>query len=201
MRRVKRVAEMLRNGNVPSANSASSGLRSDEHDDHRGHRQDARDRQRDQQHDLVDLLDVGVRVRHQLAGLRVVVEREVQALQVRDEAHAHIGFDAVREPERGVTSQAGAHGLHRTDDEDDRRDLHRGVVFARRDAFVDGESHERGDGDPGHGPDQARADTKPDQHLVRPNRRSHEAPAVPALPRVLRPPFPRTPPWRLPSEF
>ena len=62
MRRLNRVAEMLSNGNVPSANNASPGLREHEDDRDRDHLDRARDRERDQQHDVVDLLDVGVGV-------------------------------------------------------------------------------------------------------------------------------------------
>ena len=79
MRWLNRVAAMLRSGSAPSAKNASPGLRSEQDHDDRDHLDRARDRERDQQHDVVDLLDVGVRVGHQLAGLGLVVEREVQA--------------------------------------------------------------------------------------------------------------------------
>ena len=118
MRWLKRVAEKLSSGSRPSANSASPGLRSTQDDDDRGHLDRARDRQRDEQDDVVDLLDVGVRVRHQLAGLGLVVEREVQALEVRDEPHADVGLDAPRQAERGVAPQPGADRLHRADGDD-----------------------------------------------------------------------------------
>ena len=122
MRWLKRVAEKLSNGSRPSANNARPGLRSTRITDDRDHLDRARDRQRHEQHDVVDLLDVGVRVRHQLTGLRLVVEREVQALQVRDEPHADVGLDAPREPERGVAAQPGADGLHRADRDDRGRE-------------------------------------------------------------------------------
>ena len=80
----------------------------DEDDRDRDHLDRARDRERDQQHDVVDLLDVGVGVGHELAGLRPVVEREVQRLEVRDEPHAQVALDPHREPERGVPANAGA---------------------------------------------------------------------------------------------
>ena len=46
---------------------------------------ETRDRERDEDHDRLDLVDVGVRAGHQLAGLRLVVEREVQPLQVGEQ--------------------------------------------------------------------------------------------------------------------
>ena len=115
IRWLNRVAEKLRNGSRPSANNASPGLRKTRMIDDRDHLDRARDRQRHEQDDVVDLLDVGVRVRHQLAGLRLVVEREVQALEMRDEPHADVGLDAPREPERGVTPQPGPDRLNRSD--------------------------------------------------------------------------------------
>ena len=98
---------------------------------------DARDRERDQQHDRVDLLDVGVRVGHELAGLRLVVEREVQPLQVREEPHAQVGLDAVREAERGVAAQAGADRLDDADREDDAGPFEGDVEVSRNNSFVD----------------------------------------------------------------
>ena len=56
----------------------------------------------------LDLLDVGVRPRHELTGLGLVVEREVQALQVREEPLAQVGLGPQRDPERGVAAEAGA---------------------------------------------------------------------------------------------
>ena len=181
---------MLRNGNAPSANNASTGLRSDEHDDDGDHRQDAGDRQRDQQHDVVDLLDVGVRVRHQLAGLRAVVEREVQTLQVRDETHAQVGLDAVRELERGVAAEAGADGLHRADDEDEpcifiAVSYSPGVMPSSMARPVSAGMATRATVQTRPAPMPSQTNT-----LMRPYCRSHEPPAVPRAPPVLRPPIP-----------
>ncbi len=53
------------------------------HDDDRGHDEERRGEERQQDDDGVDLLDVGVGPRHELAGLGLVVEREVQPLEVR----------------------------------------------------------------------------------------------------------------------
>ena len=155
--------------------------RQHEHDDDRDHRQHARDRERDQQHDLLDLLDVGVRVRHQLTGLRVVVEREVQTLQVRDESHAQIRFDAVRETERGVAAQAGADRLHDTDREDDRGPLERDIEVAGNDAFVDRLPGERGNRDARAGPHQTGQNAHPHPKVMGSNGGAHEAPSRPSI--------------------
>ena len=50
--------------------------------------------ERDQHdHDHVDLVDVGVRAGHELAGLGLVVEREVQPLEVGEQPLAQVGLD------------------------------------------------------------------------------------------------------------
>ena len=85
------------------------------HDDH-DHRDDARRGERDQDHDGLDLLDVGVRPGHQLAGLRLVVEREVQPLQVREQPLAQVGLGPQRDAERGVPAETGGHGLDHADE-------------------------------------------------------------------------------------
>ena len=103
----------------------------------------ARDRERDQQHDVVDLLDVGVRVGHELAGLRAVVEREVQRLEMGDEPHPHVALDAHRETERRVTPDAGTDRLDRADPEDQQRPVACRRPVAVGDAVVDGGAGER----------------------------------------------------------
>ena len=55
--------------------------------------------------DWLDLLDVGVGARHELTGLGLVVEREVQALEVREQPVAQVGLDPVRDAERGVAAE------------------------------------------------------------------------------------------------
>ncbi len=88
----------------------------------------------------MDLLDVGVRVRHQLAGLRMVVKREVQPLQVRDQPHAQVRLDAQRELERGESTQARAHCLDRAGEQDEQGPLQCNGRVAFRDAVVDGDT-------------------------------------------------------------
>ena len=150
-----------------------------QHDRDGDHRQHARDRQRDQQHDQVDLLDVGVRVRHQLAGLRVIVEREVQPLKVRDEPHAEIRLHAEREPERGVPPQAGADRLDHTNRENDQRPFQGDIEISGNDAVVDRRAGERRDRNAGTGPDQSGENSHPDQDFQRSDSVAHQAPARP----------------------
>ena len=50
-------------------------------------------RERDQHDERLDLLEVGVGPAHQLAGLGLVVEGEVQALEVGEQAVAEVGLD------------------------------------------------------------------------------------------------------------
>ena len=90
----------------------------DEDQGDRDHLDRARDREWDQQNGLVDLLDVGVGVRHELTGLGAVVEREVEGLEMRDQAHPEIALDSHREPERGVPTDTGAHRLDGAHEQD-----------------------------------------------------------------------------------
>ena len=137
MRRVKRVAAMLRSGNAASANKREPGTLQHEHDATASIVNTLAIVSGISSTTQVDLLDVGVRVRHQLTGLRVVVEREVQTLQVRDEPHAQVGLDA---DTRGGTRRTAA-GRCRSPGppqrEDDPRPLERDVEISRDDAFVD----------------------------------------------------------------
>ena len=80
-----------------------------QHDpEHAEHREGARDGERDQDDRVLDLLDVGVGACHELAGLGLVVEREVQPLQVGEQAVAQVGLGAQRDAERRVAAEAGA---------------------------------------------------------------------------------------------
>ena len=65
-----------------------------------------RDRQRDHHDEALDLLEVGVGPAHQLAGLRPVVEREVQPLEVGEQPVAQVGLGPARLAE-GRGSGAG----------------------------------------------------------------------------------------------
>ena len=84
-----------------------------QHDDeHAAHREQTRDRQRDEDDDGLHLLNIGVRPRHELTGLRLVMEREVQALEVREQPVAKIGLGPQCDTKRGVAAQPSADRLH-----------------------------------------------------------------------------------------
>ena len=74
------------------------------HDDDADEDERARRGERDEHHDLVDLLDVADRAGHQLSGLGLVVEGEVQPLEVREQALPEVGLRPVRDPEGGVAA-------------------------------------------------------------------------------------------------
>ena len=159
---------------------ARAAQHEDDHD--RDHLDRAGDRQRDEQDHVVDLLDVGVRVRHQLAGLGLVVETEVQALQVRDEPHADVGLDAPGEPERGVAAESGADGLHRADGDDrgGERPRHRGITFG--DPLVDRRARQDRNRYASDGPDESGDDAEDHEVRVGGDRLGHQPPALLAGP-------------------
>jgi len=161
-----------------------AGAAIDEDAEHRDHRHDARDRQRHEQDHVVDLLDVAVGTRHELPGLRLVVKREVQALEVRDESHADVGLDADREAERGVPANGGARGLDRADDEDgDHPTQQRAVVVVLHDRAVDRDTDHRRYRHSSGRPSQAGEHTGDDRGSVRLHGAPHEAP--PRAPELL----------------
>ena len=144
----------------------------------RDHLDGARDRQRHEQHDVVYLLNIGVRVGHQLAGLRLVVEREVQALEVRDELLADVGFDAPRETERRVAAQPGADGLDRTN-RDDRGGEDEGQAGAALcDPVVDRRAREQRNRDARDGPHESGENAENHEMGMCADRLSHQAPAL-----------------------
>ena len=150
------------------------------HADHTNQDEDACGRERQQDHDLVHLLDVAVGARHQLTGLRVVVEREVQPLEMREQPLAQVSLGAIRDAERGVAPHARAGRLHRPD-EDDQSGVHGGLAaVALDDAVVDRELGEQRDGDLGQGPEEAGDDAGGDPAALRAQSRSHEPPALAA---------------------
>ena len=180
MRRVKRVAAMLRSGSVASANNASPGLCNTS---------------TMTTATIVSTLAIvnGISnttcwicwmsvfaLRHQLAGLRVVVEREVQLLQVRDESHAQIRLDAVREAERGVPPQAGADCLDHPNCEDDSRPFEGDIEVSRNNSFVDRLTRQPRDRDAGRGPPESGENPQPDPHAQRSHGFAHEAPTRPS---------------------
>jgi hypothetical protein len=124
----------------------------DDGDGQDGHR--VRDGERDQHHEQLHLLQVGVGSAHELAGLGLVVEREVQALQVGEQAIAQRRLDPAGLPEREVATQPGEAGRgHRHDAEQDGPAPQGGRVV-RLDAAVDGVAHDDPGAHLGRGPRQ-----------------------------------------------
>ena len=75
-------------GAEPSASSVSSTLMDQDHGRRRARRDGVGDRERDHHDEALDLLQVGVGPAHELTGLRLVVVREVQPLQVGEQLAA-----------------------------------------------------------------------------------------------------------------
>ena len=161
------------------------------HDDDGDQDERARDRERDEDHDLVDLLDVAVRARHELAGLGLVVEREVQSLEVREQPLAQVGLGPVRDAERGVAAQTRTERLEHTDGEHDHHVHDDDLAVAGEDAVVDGVGGEQGDRDLGRGPHRSGRHAGHDPARLAAQRAAHEAPAgLPRLELVVHVPFP-----------
>ena len=152
------------------------------HHDHQDatHREHRRDGQRDEDHDGLHLLDIGVGARHELAGLGLVVEREVQPLKVREQPVAEIGLGPQRDPKRGVAPQSGADRLHDADEHHDHREPNDLAFVARPHAVVDRRGREQRDRQLGGGPDDAGGDTADDPPPLRRHRTAHEPPTVSA---------------------
>ena len=108
----------------------------------------------------------------------LVVEREVQRLQVRDEPHPDVGLDAHREPERGVAPATGAHRLHRARREDQEHPL-RGRWPSRpsRRPWSIAAPASAGTDDARDGPHEAGEDAEIHHSAVGPHRIAHEPPS------------------------
>ena len=111
-RREKRVARTFRNGRAPRASRVSSGSIGDQDHGDGQHGDGVGDRERDHHDERLDLLEVGVGPAHQLAGLGLVVEGEVQALEVGEELLAQVGLDPAGLAERQVAADAGEGADH-----------------------------------------------------------------------------------------
>ncbi len=70
------------------------------------------DRERDHHDERLDLLEVGVGPAHQLTGLGAVVEREVEPLEVGEEALAQVGLDPAGLAEGEVAAEPGEDADH-----------------------------------------------------------------------------------------
>ena len=181
MRRVEARRGDIEQRQRGEAEQREAGAAQHEDHDHRDHRQRARDRQRDEQHHLLDLLDVGVRARHELTGLRLVVEREMQLLQMRDEPHAQFGLHAEREPERGVAAHCAVlPDLHEADHDDGHGVANAGGLVPGDDPVVDCVRGEQRDHDARSGEHQGRADARDEPGRMGDEQPAQEPPATPA---------------------
>ena len=129
---------------------------------------------------LADLVEVGVGVRHELAGLRLVVVREVQQLEMREETGAEVGLDPVRHAERAVAAHAHADALEHADEDDQPRVLDDLAGVARHDALVDGRGDEQRDRELGARPEQRGEHAEDDPAPLGAERVSEEAPSLAA---------------------
>ena len=150
------------------------------HDDDGDDDEQRRREERQQDHDLVDLLDVGVGTRHQLTGLRLVVEREVQLLEVGEQPLAEIGLDPVRDAERRVAPRARAERLHRADEDDQHRVHDDRLGVAGEDALVDGCRGEERDRDLRCGPHHTGRHAADDPARLASERSANEPPPGPS---------------------
>jgi hypothetical protein len=153
--------------------------RAREHDDrdHRDEHQRARHREREQDDDGVHLLDVGIGPGHELPGLGLVVEREVQPLQVREELLAHVGLDPERHAERAVSAEPGGDGLHDAEREDDPHVLHGRAHIVLQDPLVDGDPRHQRDAHTCRGPEGSGAHTEHRPAPMGPDGAAHEPPS------------------------
>jgi hypothetical protein len=167
-------------GQRPQREHRQEHVAQDHDEDHAGEEEGGGDREGQQDDDEVDLLDVAVRPGHELAGLRAVVEREVELLQVGEQPLAQVGLDPVRDAERGVAPRRGPEGLDHPDPEDAQRVQNDLVPVALQDALVDGGRGEQRTGQARRGPHAAGGDPEGEPAPLRAEGGSHEPPAVPA---------------------
>ncbi len=159
----------------------------DEGQDHR-HRGDGHhvgDGQRDQHDELLDLLQVGVGPAHELAGLVLVVEREVQPLEVGEQAVPQHELGPPALAERQVTAEAGEGGGDHPGTGDGQGPEQEGLAVLGDDPLVDGGPHQQRGGDLADGPQQAHHDPGGDAPPLRPHRGGDELPPVTTRTRVI----------------
>ena len=152
----------------------------EEDPDHDDHRERARRRQREQDHHGLDLLDVGVGPGHQLAGLRFVVESEVQALEMGEEPLAQVRLGAQRDPEGRVPPESGADRLDHADGEHDEHEAHRRAGVALHHPLVDRGGREQRDRDLRGSPEEPRGHAAEHPRALGSDRLVHEAPPGPS---------------------
>ena len=150
------------------------------HDDHADEDEEARQADRTERQPLADLVEVGVGVGHELPGLRLVVVREVQQLQVREQPGAEVGLHPVRHAERAVSAHAHARALEHADEDDQARVLERLAGVARHDALVDGGGDEQRDRQLGARPQQRGEHAEDEESPLGAEGVSEEAPSLAA---------------------
>ena len=96
---------------------------------------------------------------------------------MRDEPHSDVALDAHRKAERGVPAEAGTHGLHRADREDQEHPIAGRAPVALGDALVDRRACEGGHRDPGGCPHETREDPREHHLAMDANGLAHQAPA------------------------
>ena len=134
-----------------------------------------------QHHDgLVHLQQVGVGERHQVAGLCLVVEREVLALEVGEERRPEIRLDPIGEPERAVAAHCRAPHLHEADHDDGHGVANAGGLVPGDDPVVDCVRGEQRDHDARSGEHQGRADARDEPGRMGDEQPAQEPPATPA---------------------
>ena len=179
-----RVAAMLSNGSAPSASTASTTFFQQHDREHAAEREHRRDRERDQDHRLLDLLDVGVGAGHELTRLGAVVEREVQLLQMGEQAVPQIGLRAQRDPERRVAAEPGRQRLHHPDEHHEDRQPDDLALVPDAHAVVDGRGGDERHDELGGGPHDPGRDTTHDPGPLRTDRVEDESPTGAPQPAV-----------------
>jgi hypothetical protein len=160
--------------------------RVDDGEDHR-HRQHGHrvgDGQRDHHHEGLDLLEVGVGPAHELAGLRLVVEGEVEALEVGEQPVAQVGLDPAGLTEGEPPAQAGEGGRGDGHAPEDQRPAPQRPGVVGDDALVDGVADQQAGAHLGGRPRQADGDADRDAPAALADELEDQPPA-PAAERAL----------------
>ena len=181
----KRLPIQLRNGRPPSASTVRTGsmkaritataatvttlemVRGTSHDE------------------LLHLLQVGVGPAHELAGLVLVVEREVQPLEVGEQAVPQHELGPPALAERQVPAKAGEGGGDHPGAGDGEGPEQEGLAVLGHDPLVDGGPHQQRGGDLADGPEQAHHDPGGDALPLGPHRGADELPPVTTRTRVI----------------
>ena len=135
------------------------------------------DGQRDHDHELLDLLEVGVGPAHQLSGLGLVVEREVEPLEVGEQAVAQVGLDPPGLPEGEVAAEPGEGRRGDRHGAEDEGPAPEGAGVVGDDALVDGVADQQAGADLGGRPGQADGDRESDAAAAEAGQVADQTPA------------------------